>query len=105
MARCNTPTSSIQSLIANPGEAVDGPPRAQPAAPAAGESREIRRLRAALRRERARGRCGHWSYDLTRHLALSQALKRAETAARAGAGAAVAAGASAPNTNARQADL
>jgi hypothetical protein len=33
----------------------------------------LRRLAAALRSERARGRAGHWSYDLNRHVALMQA--------------------------------
>jgi len=32
-------------------------------------------LRKALRSERLRGRAGHWSYDLNRHLALVEALK------------------------------
>ncbi|MBZ0216223.1 MAG: hypothetical protein K8F25_06720 [Fimbriimonadaceae bacterium] len=32
-------------------------------------------LRTALRRERCQGRAGHWTYDLNRHIALSQALK------------------------------
>jgi hypothetical protein len=33
----------------------------------------VRRLAAALRAERNRGRAGHWSYDLNRHIALHQA--------------------------------
>ncbi len=33
------------------------------------------RLRSALRSERRRGRAGHWSYDLNRHLGLLQALR------------------------------
>lgn len=33
------------------------------------------RLRRALRSERHRGRSGHWSYDLNRHIGLLQALK------------------------------
>lgn len=36
------------------------------------------RLRAALRSERRRGRAGHWSYDLNRHLGLLQALRALE---------------------------
>lgn len=36
-------------------------------------------LARALRRERTRGRAGHWTYDLDRHLALLQAY-RAERA-------------------------
>ena len=33
------------------------------------------RLLAALRRERTRGRAGHWSYDLNRHIGLLQAYR------------------------------
>jgi hypothetical protein len=32
-------------------------------------------LRKALRSERSRGRSGHWTYDLNRHLALAESLK------------------------------
>lgn len=32
-------------------------------------------LRKALRRERMRGRSGHWTYDLNRHMRLVEALK------------------------------
>lgn len=35
--------------------------------------RIIARLARALRAERMRGRAGHWSYDLNRHIALHQA--------------------------------
>ncbi len=35
--------------------------------------RIVARLARALRAERNRGRAGHWTYDLNRHLALSQA--------------------------------
>lgn len=42
----------------------------------------LKRLRGALRRERARGRCGHWTYDLARHLALAQDVRRAEATLR-----------------------
>lgn len=45
----------------------------------------LTRLRAALRRERARGRAGHWTYDLARHLSLAHQLKEAERASRAAA--------------------
>lgn len=41
----------------------------------------LARLRRALRSERNRGRSGHWSYDLNRHIGLLQALK-AELATR-----------------------
>jgi hypothetical protein len=34
----------------------------------------VARLARALRAERQRGRAGHWSYDLNRHIALAQAL-------------------------------
>jgi hypothetical protein len=37
--------------------------------------RIVRRLAAALRAERTRGRAGHWTYDLNRHLALMQAYR------------------------------
>jgi hypothetical protein len=33
------------------------------------------RLLSALRRERSRGRAGHWSYDLNRHIGLLQAYR------------------------------
>ncbi|MBN9022365.1 MAG: hypothetical protein J0H08_09810 [Rhizobiales bacterium] len=33
----------------------------------------LRKLARALRAERSRGRAGHWTYDLNRHIALSQA--------------------------------
>ena len=35
----------------------------------------IQRLRAALRAERRRGRSGHWSYDLNRHIDLTRAYR------------------------------
>lgn len=44
----------------------------------------LRRLAGALRGERVRGRAGHWSYSLDRHIALVQAIaaeRRAFTAA------------------------
>jgi hypothetical protein len=34
----------------------------------------VARLERALRAERNRGRSGHWTYDLNRHIALHQAL-------------------------------
>ncbi|XWN30656.1 MAG: hypothetical protein ROR55_24830 [Devosia sp.] len=39
----------------------------------------VARLRMELRRERARGMQGHWSYDLARHLSLTRQLKRAQS--------------------------
>jgi hypothetical protein len=37
--------------------------------------RIVRKLAAALRSERSRGRAGHWTYDLNRHVALIRAWK------------------------------
>ena len=37
--------------------------------------RIVLKLARALRVERARGRAGHWTYDLNRHIGLLQALK------------------------------
>jgi hypothetical protein len=37
--------------------------------------RIVLKLAGALRAERARGRAGHWTYDLNRHMGLMQALK------------------------------
>jgi hypothetical protein len=42
---------------------------------AAGTSKIVALLRKALRSERARGRSGHWTYDLNKHLALAESLK------------------------------
>lgn len=52
-----------------------------------GTSKILALLRKALRSERARGRSGHWTYDLNRHLALASCLK-AERAHMRGLGAA-----------------
>lgn len=38
-----------------------------------GRRRTLARLARALRAERNRGRAGHWTYDLNRHIALAQA--------------------------------
>ena len=38
-----------------------------------GRRRIVARLARALRAERTRGRAGHWTYDLNRHIALAQA--------------------------------
>ncbi|MFM9860707.1 DUF6477 family protein [Pseudoxanthobacter sp. M-2] len=61
-------------------------PRLVPVAPAevaddspAGTRRVLALLARALRSERRRGRAGHWSYDLNRHIGLRQAML-AETA-------------------------
>ncbi|WP_176427190.1 MULTISPECIES: DUF6477 family protein [Rhodomicrobium] len=42
---------------------------------AAGTLKIAALLRKSLRSERQRGRAGHWSYDLNRHIALAEALK------------------------------
>ncbi len=49
----------------------------------AGRQRIVARLHRALRAERTRGRSGHWTYDLNRHIALLGAL-RAEKARLSG---------------------
>lgn len=48
----------------------------------------LARLARALRAERNRGRAGHWTYDLNRHIALRQAYEaeRRDLGARARAG-------------------
>ena len=48
-----------------PGELEDARPAARRAI--------LARLARALRAERNRGRAGHWTYDLNRHIALRQA--------------------------------
>jgi hypothetical protein len=45
----------------------------------AGQDYIVRRLMRSLRGERTRGKAGHWSYDLNRHVGLVRAL-RAELA-------------------------
>jgi hypothetical protein len=44
----------------------------------------LAKLSRALRAERNRGRSGHWTYDLNRHLALSQAYEAESRMAKAG---------------------
>jgi hypothetical protein len=41
----------------------------------AGTVKILALLRKAVRSERSRGRSGHWTYDLNRHLALAESLK------------------------------
>lgn len=41
----------------------------------AGTERVIALLRKALRSERQRGQAGHWTYDVSRHMALVEALR------------------------------
>jgi hypothetical protein len=50
---------------------VDGAELADPSP--AGRRSTVARLARALRAERNRGRAGHWTYDLNRHIALAQA--------------------------------
>lgn len=62
-------------LPIGPDELADATPR--------GRRQVLYRLAQALRAERARGRAGHWTYDLNRHLGLIEAY-RAERTALAG---------------------
>ena len=48
--------------------------------------RIVTRLAQALRAERRRGRAGHWTYDLNRHIALLQALQAEQDGRRPAAG-------------------
>lgn len=48
-----------------------------------GHRRIIARLESALRAERRRGQCGHWTYDLARHRALLRAYREERAALRA----------------------
>jgi hypothetical protein len=75
--------TALDGLIERGAEAYDRRlhlPRLLPLAPAeladdspAATRVILRRLARALRNERNRGRAGHWTYDLNRHIALSQA--------------------------------
>ena len=47
---------------------------------AATTQRILLRLAHAMREERRRGRMGHWTYDLNRHIALAQAYRAEKTA-------------------------
>ncbi len=40
------------------------------------KERTKRRLTRLMEKERLKGTCGHWSYDLNRHIALKQAFDR-----------------------------
>jgi len=40
-----------------------------------GTEKIIKKIKSALRAERNRGQCGHWSYNLNRHVGLKKALK------------------------------
>lgn len=48
----------------------------------AGRTAIVQRLMRSLRGERVRGRAGHWSYDLNRHVGLVEALKYERQALR-----------------------
>ncbi len=74
---------SIASTVAEGAELYDrqrhltrvlpvGPDEIADESPAA-HRRIVSRLARALRAERSRGRAGHWTYDLNRHVALMQA--------------------------------
>lgn len=68
-----------------PWRPVNGPlaqAQIEPCARRDAAMHELAGLRRRLRRERAMGRCGHWGYDLARHLALTQMVKEAEAACR-----------------------
>jgi hypothetical protein len=81
----STAYRAVDSVITNGSKAYDRGrilPRVLPIGPdelAGAEPETTRRivlkLASALRTERARGRAGHWTYDLNRHVGLMQALK------------------------------
>ncbi len=50
-------------------------PKEISAADTASALKVVATLERALRAERRRGRAGHWSYDMNRHLALARALR------------------------------
>jgi uncharacterized protein DUF6477 len=67
-AECYLRARDLPRLIALwPEELADKTPE--------GGLRILSKLRFALRAERRRGRAGHWSYELNRHLALLSAYK------------------------------
>ena len=78
-----TAAGSYDTLIARGAEQYDRLrhlPRILPVGPAdladvspSGRGKILARLARALRAERNRGRAGHWTYDLNRHIALAQA--------------------------------
>lgn len=59
----------ILSRVSRYPRIVDGASRVRVAA-------DLAALKKALRRERARARARHWTYDTTRHLALATAVRR-----------------------------
>ena len=74
---------TLRAIVARGSEAYDRSrhlPRVLPVGPAdiaddseRGRRRILARLARALRAERVRGRGGHWTYDLNRHIALAEA--------------------------------
>ena len=48
---------------------------ALPVGSTVGHAQILEQLRRALRAERNRGKCGHWTYDLARHAALLRAYR------------------------------
>ena len=76
---------AVDSVIANGSACYDRGrmlPRLLPVGPDDISGREpettrriVLKLARALRTERARGRAGHWTYDLNRHIGLAQAMK------------------------------
>jgi hypothetical protein len=72
--------SARERILAWRDTEIGGEPTPPPAPRIVDAARHIRQLRAALRRERMRGRAGHWTYDLARHLSLARQLRRAEAA-------------------------
>jgi hypothetical protein len=60
----------VRLLPVGPDEIAGGEPETT--------RRIVLKLARALRVERARGRAGHWTYDLNRHIGLTQALQAEE---------------------------
>jgi hypothetical protein len=81
----STAYRSADAVIADGSDAYDRGrmlPRVLPLGPDDISGREpettrriVLKLARALRLERARGRAGHWTYDLNRHIGLMQAMK------------------------------
>ena len=79
MAEPQFASSSLHPEIVSLAGPLPHAAKGDPAGAAAAVlERPLAWLRRELRRERARGRCGHWTYDLARHLALLQDVRRAE---------------------------
>lgn len=84
LAAAGTPASCQPAIPEVP--AAEGDPVAHLAAARS----QLARLKKSLREERRRGKAGHWSYDLNRHIALAKSHRSTEqriaTLARSGAG-------------------